>query len=422
MSSGANPTSGAAFLKRFYSNDVVINTISKNASRLLNLVKHHTDGSGDSYNFLTVVGDNPSGSATFSEAQERGQNAQSSGFQFKVAWCDDYQAPSVSKGQIARTRNQKGGWIPVLRHEIDSALRYSGHRRSVALYTTGFGELASVTNAVGAGTTITLGNPRTGGVDRSMAFRFVKGMKLVFSATISANTLRAGQSNVVAKVNYSAGTIDMDAALNTITGLAQNDIIFTKGDRQDSATPAALRPQGLPAWVPTTAPSGGENFNGNDRTTNSFLFGWIIDGTVTGKSLAQCFVEAANLCSTVGNAERLVAVCSVDKFIELSASQEDKQYTMITGRGGTGYKALLIYADGIELPVISDKYCPNTEAYVLDPKAVDHPSMGQAPHMDDEDGNAVLRQSADAGIEARTEAFECFAVTNGAATAVVKLA
>lgn len=421
MASGANPTSGAAFLKKFYSPDVVINTISKNASRLLNLIKHHTDGAGKSYSMLTVVGDNPSGSASFAEAQERGQNAQSSGYQFEVDWCDDYQAPSVSKGQIARTRNLKGGWIPVLRHEIDSVLRYSGHRRSVALYTTGYGELATVTNAVGAGTTITLGNPRTGVADRSMAFRFVPKMKLVFSASISANLLRAGQSNIVAKVNYSAGTIDMDAALNTIAGLAINDVIFTKGDRQDSATPTRLRPAGLPAWVPTTAPSATLFFN-VDRTENSFLYGWIIDGTPTGKSLSQCLVEAANLCSTVGNAERMVAVVSVDKFIELSAAQEDKQYTMITGRGGTGYKALLVYADGVELPVISDKYCPNSEAYVLDPKAVDHPSMGQAPHMDDEDGNAVLRQSSDAGIEARTEAFECLAVTNGAACAVIKLA
>jgi hypothetical protein len=421
MASGANPTTGAAFLKKFYSPDVVINTISKKESRLLNLVKHHTDGAGKSYSALTVVGDNPSGSATFSEAQERGQNAQSSGYQFEVEWCDDYQAPSVSKGQIARTRNQKGGWIPVLRHEIDSTLRYSAHRRSVALFTTGFGELATMTNAAGASTLITLGNPRTGAVDRSMAFRFVKGMKLVYSATISANTLRAGQSSVVAKVDYSAGTINLDVNTNTVTGLAQNDIIFTKGDRQDSATPARLRPAGLPAWVPTTAPTS-TLFFGVDRTENSFLYGWIIDGTSVGKSLSQCLVEAANLCSTVGNAERLVAVVSVDKFIELSAALEDKQYTMITGRGGTGYKALLVYADGIELPVISDKYCPNSEAYVLDPKAVDHPSMGQAPHMDDEDGNAVLRQSADAGIEARTEAFECYAITNGAATAVIKLA
>jgi hypothetical protein len=301
-------------------------------------------------------------------------------------------------------------------------VRYSAHRLSVALYTTGYGELATMTNAAGASTTITLGNPRTGAVDKSMAYRFVKGMKLVFSASISANTLRAGQSAVVAKVNYSAGTIDLDVNTNTVTGLAQNDVIFTKGDRQDSATPARLRPAGLPFWVPTTAPSAGENAYGVDRTSNSFLYGWIIDGTTTGKTLAQCLVEAANLCSTVGHAERLVAVVSTDKYNELAASQEQKQYCEITGRGGTGYKTLLIYADGIEVPVINDMYCPNSEAYVLDPKAIDHASMGEAPHMHDIDGNDVLRQSADAGIEARIEAFETFSLTNGAACAVIKLA
>lgn len=422
MASGANPTSGAAFLKRFYSPDVVINTVSKKASRLLNLIKHHTDGSGDSYNFLTVVGENPSGSAIFSEAQDRGQNAQSSGFQFKVDWYDDYQVPSVSNGQIARTRNAKGGWIPVLRHEIDSSLRYSAHRRSVALYTTGYGELATMTNAAAASTTITLGNPRTGAVDKSTAYRFIKGMKLVFASTISASALRAGQSAVVAKVNYSAGTIDLDVNTNAVAGLAQNDIIFTKGDREDSVTPARRRPAGLPFWVPTTAPSPGENAYGVDRTANSFLYGWIIDCTTTGKSIAQGLVEAANLCSTIGHAERLVGVLSTDRFVELSNSQENKQYTMITGRGGMGYKALVVYADGVELPVISDQFCLNSEGYVLDPKALDHPSMGEAPHMHDLDGNDVLRQSSDAGIEARIEAFETLCLNNGAACAVLKFA
>lgn len=424
MSSGANSTAGAAFLKRFYSPEFVINTISKKESRLLNLIDHKTDGAGDSYNFLSVAGDNPSGSANFADAQERGQNAQSAGFQFKVDWYNDFQAPSVSKEQIAKTRNMKGGWIPVLKHEIDSALRYSAHRRSVALYNSGFGELATITNGV-AGTTITLGNPRTGAADRSMAFRFVKGMKLVLASTISASALRTGGTGAltVTKVDYSSGVITVDQVITAGFATAANgDVIFTKGDRQDSVTPARLRPAGLTAWVPTTAPSAAENFYGNDRTSNSFLYGWIIDGTTSGKPLSQCLVEAANLCSTVGHAERLVAAVSVDKFIELANSMEDKQYCEITGRGGTGYKTIVVYADGVELPVISDMYCPNSEAYVLDPKAIKHPSIGNAPHIDDADGNGVLRQSADAGLEARTEAFECFTNENAAATAVIKLA
>jgi hypothetical protein len=420
MSSGANSTAGAAFLKRFYSPQFIINTISKRESRLLNLIDHMTEGAGDSYNSMNMYSDNPSGSATFFEAQERGQNAQSAAVQYNIPWFNDFQAPSVSKEMIAKTRNAKGGWIPALKNETDSALRYSAHRRSVAFFTTGYGELATMTNAPAGNGVVTLGNPRTGVADRSMAYRFVKGMKLVFSATISSSVLRAGQSATVLKVDRSAGTITLDTNTNAITGLAQNDIIFTKGDRQDSATPTRLRPPGLGYWIPTTAPSV-TDFN-VDRSQDTFLYGWIIDGTTVGKPFSQCLVEAANLCSTVGNANRLVAAVSTDKFIELSNSMEDKQYTEITGRGGTGYKTIIVYADGIELPVISDKYVPNSEAYVLDPKAIKHPSIGPAPHIDDDDGNSVLRQSADSGLEARTEAFECFSNENGAATAVIKLA
>lgn len=420
MPSGATTTTASNFIKRYYTPQFTINTISKVESRTLNLITHDEKGTGDDYSFLNVYGDNPSGSEDFGEAQDRGQNSMSGGAQFKVRWCNDFQVPSVGKDIIAKTKNKQGGWIPQLKHEMDSSLRYSAHRRSVALFTTGFGELATVTNAIGAGFVITLGNPRTGAVDRSVVYRFVKGMKLVFSATISANLLRAGQSAVVTKVDYSAGTVTVDTALNAITGLTINDVIFTKGDREDSATPTRKRPAGLPAWIPTTAPSASENFFGQDRTTNSFLYGWIIDCTSTGVSLMDGLVTAANYVSTVGHATRMVAVLSPAKFIEISRALDNKQTTEITGRGGVGYKTIVVYADGVELPVISDQYCTDSEGYVMDPGAIHHPSIGAAPHIDDEDGNKILRQSSSAGVEVRYEAFECFTNENPAATAVLK--
>jgi hypothetical protein len=420
MTSGANTATASNFIKRYYTPKFTVNTISKVESRTLNLITHDTAGSGDDYNFLNLYGDNPSGSQDFVEAQDRGQNSMSGGAQFKVTWCNDFQVPSVGKDIIAKTRNKAGGWIPQLKNEMDSSLRYSAHRRSVALFTTGFGELATMTNAPAANGNVTLGNPRTGAVDRSVTYRFVKGMKLVFSASISGAVLRAGQSAVILKVDYSVGTLVLDTNTNAIAGLAQNDIIFTKGDRQDSATPSRLRPAGLPAWIPTTAPSAAENFFGQDRTTNSFLYGWIVDCTATGVTLMQGLVQAANLVSTVGHASRIVAVLSTDKFVELSAALDNKQYTEITGRGGVGYKTLVVYADGVEVPVISDMYCTNSEGYVFDPGAIHHPSIGDAPHIDDEDGNKILRQSAAAGVEVRYEAFECFSNENPAATSVLK--
>jgi hypothetical protein len=59
---------------------------------------------------------------------------------------------------------------------------------------------------------------------------------------------------------------------------------------------------------------------------------------------------------------------------------------------------------------------------VGNPDAFHHPSIGPAPHMDEADGNSVLRQSADAGLEARTEAFETMTLENGAQFSVIKLA
>jgi hypothetical protein len=82
----------------------------------------------------------------------------------------------------------------------------------------------------------------------------------------------------------------------------------------------------------------------------------------------------------------------------------------------------VVYADGVELPAISDQYCTNSEGYVIAPSAVKHPSIGDAPHIDSEDGNQILRQSAAAGVEVRYEAFECLSVENAAACAVIKFA
>ncbi len=71
MASGANSTVGVNFLKKFYTPQFIVNTVSGKASRLFNLITHKTNGAGKDYNFLSVVGDNPSGSASraFSDAR-----------------------------------------------------------------------------------------------------------------------------------------------------------------------------------------------------------------------------------------------------------------------------------------------------------------------------------------------------------------
>ena len=421
MASGANSTVGVNFLKKFYTPQFIVNTVSGKASRLFNLITHKTNGAGKDYNFLSVVGDNPSGSATMSNSQTTGTAAMQQGAQFVVPWFNDYETPTVAGDLIAKTKNDMGGWLPALKAEMDSSLRYAGHRKSIALFTSGWGELGQIGATTNVATNIlTLADPST-------VYRFIPGMQLVFSLSLNANLLRTGVIFLtVTGVNYSTGVLTLSGVINTVTGTVVGDIIFTRGDRQDSVTPALLRPVGLGSplgggWAPIVQPSGGENFFGQDRSLNSFLNSFYIDGR--GQPLSMSFVQAAQTCSSIGNADTLVGVCSPKQFSALANSLQGQTiYTEIKGRGGVAFKTILIYADGIELPVISDKYCVDGVAYVGDPKTFKHTSIGQAPEINNDDGNQMIRQTGDDGVEVRIRSYETYTLEGAASWATIQLA
>lgn len=421
MASGANSTVGVNFLKKFYTPQFIVNTVSGKASRLFNLITHKTNGAGKDYNFLSVVGDNPSGSATFAGSQSTGTSSMQQGAQFVVPWFNDYETPTVAGDLIAKTRNDQGGWLPALKAEMDSSLRYAGHRKSVALFTSGWGELGQISAAAALGTTALLL------ADVSTVYRFIPGMQIVFSVSLNAAVLRTATVLTITGVNYSTGTLALSATPNSLAaGIAVGDIIFTSGDRQNSATPALLRPVGLGSplgggWAPIVQPVGGESFFGQDRSLNSFLTSFYIDGR--GQPLAMSFVQAAQTCSSIGNAETLVGICSPRQFSVLANSMQGQvQYTEIKGRGGIAFKTILVYADGIELPVISDKYCVDGVAYVGDPKTLKHTSIGQAPEINNDDGQQMIRQTSDDGVEVRIRSYETFTLEGAASWATIQLA
>jgi predicted DNA-binding ribbon-helix-helix protein len=421
MASGANSTVGVNFLKKFYTPQFIVNTVSGKASRLFNLITHKTNGAGKDYNFLSVVGDNPSGSATMSNSQTTGTAAMQQGAQFVVPWFNDYETPTVAGDLIAKTKNDMGGWLPALKAEMDSSLRYAGHRKSVALFTSGWGELGQI------GTTTNLATTTLILADTSTVYRFIPGMQLHFSVSLNAAVLRSATVISITGVNYSTGTLTLSVTPNSLAaGIATGDIIFTAGDRQNSATPALLRPVGLGSplgggWAPIVQPVGGENFFGQDRSLNSFLNSFYIDGR--GQPLSMSFVQAAQTCSSIGNADTLVGVCSPKQFSALANSLQGQTiYTEIKGRGGVAFKTILIYADGIELPVISDKYCVDGVAYVGDPKTFKHTSIGQAPEINNDDGNQMIRQTSDDGVEVRIRSYETFTLEGAASWATIQLA
>lgn len=424
MATGATTTQAANFLKKMYSPKFVQNTIAAEESKSFKLIQHLSNGSGKDYNFPNMYAEGASGSATFSDAQERAQATGPEAAQFQVPWVTDYSLFTVAGALIAQSRNDAGAWLRHLKLSTDSAFRTAMHRKAVAMFTSGWGELGRMSNAAAASTTLTLAN-------KSHVYRFYKNQKLVFSSTLNTAVLRAGTA-IVQGVDYNAGTLTLDANTNAIAGLAQNDWIFTSGDRENSATPTRKRFIGLggdpdnrggtitttytgQGWLPSRAPAAAESFCNQDRSTNSFLWGNLIDLTATPAPLSQAVGSAMQTATSIGHAKKLIIWASPRNFTDIANSiQGQRQFTEVPGRGGFNYKTVLFMADGVEAALMSEMYCPDEMVYGLDMGTVEYVSCGPAPSLDDNDGRTLIKQASDDGVEGRWNSYECMALRNPA--------
>lgn len=418
MATELNPTTGAAFLQRFYSPGFIANSIASKSSRLLGRIKRNPDCGGDSYNFLSVVSEIATGSASFSVAQGLAANStQTIGSQFSVPYYESNEPYRVSGGQIAQTRNNTASWGKALSFAMDSALRMAAHRFSVALFTQGWGELGYIKAASVSGATFKMSI-------ENHVNRVVPGMSLVYSSAINGAALRSATAQTVTGVDYSTGVITMSGNLSVPGGVA-GDYVFCEGDRTNTSTyTTRLRPAGLDAWLPyqpvtdTTI----STLYGVTRSTNTRNYGTFIDGTIQG--IVDALISAAQSCSSVGNAgmNELLGVVSPTSYTNLSkALGGDRRYVDVPGSGGyVGFKTLAIMADGIEVPVISDKYCGDEVGFMVAPKKIELNSCGPAPHINVDDGRPLARISDDNGVEGRIVSYSNYAVKDPAVCARIQ--
>jgi hypothetical protein len=160
---------------------------------------------------------------------------------------------------------------------------------------------------------------------------------------------------------------------------------------------------GIRSWLPSESSVTDANdtaIGGVTRSTDTRHYGWRVNAS-TGKISDA----ARDLCSTLtsyGNAKKLMMFTSPTNFNTISSELGgDRRYVDIKGYGGVGFRTLEVFADGVSCPVVSDKYCDDTTSYIGDPATIECASMGAVPHIDDEDGQRILRISDARGYEVR---------------------
>ena len=342
-------------------------------------------------------------SADFATGQ--GLNTATELARFVLTRVKDYSFASITGETIKATEGAADAFLKYATLEIDGAIQSLTRSLAVSMYADGSGSLGQVSVA---GTTLTMLKP-------DQITNIEVGMELN-AATAAAGAIKAGTTMVVQTVNRDAGTFTVDNA----GAAATNDFIFQRGDAQNGG--AAKKISGLEAWLPASAPGGGDSFFSQNRSVDATRLGGIrFDGSAQpieealisaasrlareGGSPSHCFMNFANF----SNLEKALG----SKVVYDKVSSDDADI---------GFQSLTILGPKGPIQIVADQNCTPDVAYMLQMDTWTLNSLGDAPHILALDGNRMLREASADAYEVRVGFYGNIGCTAPGYNARVKLA
>lgn len=340
---------------------------------------------------LPIVHGNPQGRAqVFGTAQ---QNASASSQKaFMIQHARDYAYTTLDALAMLASKSNRGAFLETMESQADGLLAQLGNSLAAKLYSDGNNQLGRCANdPADANGTITLTNADD-------AKNFQVGMRFVAAASASGTSPRSG-SATVSSVNEDAGTISFTG---TITGITTNDFLFVRGDDGAALTAASQqRFFGLAAWLPLTAPTGGDNFWTVDRSVDTIrLAGNRLDqGT---QPIKESILHVAERCFRHGGRPDRCYL-NPTNFTALAKDLGVKiEYQKGGGTADYGFETIRIHTSAGPVEVYGDPDCPIDRGYVLDLSTWELKYLGPGiPHWVTDDGGKALRLSDDDGVEMR---------------------
>ena len=412
MAASDVPSIASEHIHTTFDDDFTESMISMEMEPLLKRITKDKTGKGDSFTFLNIFGDVACESPDFDEAQDVAKTAKEDGAKGVLTWAWSYGVARVSNKQILQGQ-EGGGWLKTLEHKTISNLRHLTYRWGINLFRTRWGELGRCATSGAASATMQF-------TDKSAIYGVFKGQRHVFSSSLNGALLRVGGYLTVLSVDYGANLITYTANTNTITSLTANDYIFQSKSREDSVTPTALCPVGLPTLVPNVTPTVGDSLYGVDRSVApTQLAGHRVNAS--GIGMVDALIRAVSLVSNIGHGNNLIAVCSIENMESLSIQLESYKVQDLNkpGTATIGQDSIRVKFDGVTCEVFSSFACLSSEIYVGDPSALVLKSIGTVPRVDDLDGNSALRMQSVNGIEVRTHAAGNYRLEDAAKWAVI---
>lgn len=290
------------------------------------------------------------------------------------------------------SRKDIGAFLRLRQKETQELLAYMkmvlGGR---AFWGDGAGDIGQVASVTGAApiTAFTLSKPRD-------AINFHLNQRLTFNPNRTGNsgTMRTGVFQVTA-INRVSGVITVSVV--TAGDPSANDYVYLEGN-YDSM------PIGMAGFIPASDPGSGgvpASLLGMTRTDDPVMkAGWR--GTWQG-SIEESAKYLAALMGQYLNKEASAMWLSRYRWFQLEQELSAQGRKIIDARATQvfGAPALLLLTPEGEVPVVSDPFCPDDTAYLLDHSQIETHHLNPLLHIVDDDGLSLLRMTADDGVEIR---------------------
>jgi hypothetical protein len=384
----ASTLSTAAFIyKREYSDHQIADLTLRDHVWYARCPKE--DGFGGDSKLYPVRYGNPQGiSGTFSRAKA---NAKSSkGKQFRALRTPKFGIVTIDGEAALAAEGNKAAFFNLITMETDRVLEEMGDALAFDFYrdTSGLrGRVASIASNV-----LTL-------VDPEDARNFKEGMTIIADDTITGLSPRVGTTFVI-MVDEDNGKVEVDD-ITDITGSIQvNDYLFRDGD------PGTCM-EGLEVCTPLSAPvRGTDSFRGEDRGVNpTRLAGSRLDDTSLNPEVA--LGRLAIKISKIGKSHNIdEAYLNPTQFFNAAQRLNAKvEYTDGGGTANYGFQYIMIHTAAGSFKVYSDPDCPLNRGRVSREGSQYVHHLKGLPHVIDLDGNPMLRQNDENGVEGRVESF-----------------
>lgn len=391
-----NLTSFDAALKEYYTDQAVEDMVYRK-NPFFALIPKREDFYGRNLPVPIIYG-NPQGrSADFTRAQTRSLPESSKLKEFLITRVSDYGIATIDNQTMEASKSDAGAFLKAATVEIDGIIKSLTRSAAIAQYRSGFGDIGVVGSF--STTTITLATTED-------ITNFEVGQELVLSLSVGSNGLKANGSSgnglFVTAVDRTNGILtfgfNVNDATNGVPTIANSDVIFVRGDRQDSATPVRQKIAGLDGWLPTTNPTSTTFFNVDRSVDPTRLGGIRYDATLL--PIEEGLIELAVRIAREGGSPDH-CLMNFSKYSSLEKALGSKVNYVDLKVGEIAFRGIRVNGPNGEIRIVPDQNCPLGRMYMLQLDTWCHASLGKAVRVLNMDGNMWLRQTSADGVEIR---------------------